>query len=103
MSTQQQAEQKVQDFETWDDVVLYDVFAEAATRLGGWLVNEQDKAEDAGDADLAAAWEAERFAVRDEKKAVGPRNREGQAAAILRWNARREEIDAGSGPRATAR
>lgn len=99
MSTQQQ---KVQDFETWDDVVLYDVFAEAATRLGGWLVDEERKAEAAGDQVLAAAWEAEWFAVDDEKKAISPTNREGQAAAIVRWNERRAAIDAGAGPRVSA-
>ena len=95
-------EKKVQDFENWSDVVLYDVFAEAATRLGGWLVHEQRKAKEAGDLELASAWEAERFAVVDEKRAIGPMNREGQAAAILRWNARREEIDAGAGPNVPA-
>lgn len=87
------------DFEDWDDVVLYDVFAEAETKLGGWLVARQDAAEEASDVQLAAAWEAEHFALRDERRAVGATNREGQAAAILRWNARRMEIDAGAGPR----
>lgn len=100
--TSMSAEQKVQDLETWDDVVLYDVFAEAATQLGGWLVDEERKAEAAGDHVLAAAWEAEWFAVADEKKAIGPTNREGQAAAIVRWTERRAAIDAGAGPKVTA-
>lgn len=96
------AEQKIQDFETWDDVVLYDVFAEAAHQLGGWLVDEQRKARARGHDSLADAWEAERFALRDEQDAIGPMNREGQAAAILRWNERRAAIDAGAGPKVDA-
>ena len=96
------AEQKVQDFETWDDVVLYDVCAEAWTRLDGWLIDEERKAEAAGDRLLAAAWRRESFALGEERRAISATDRQAQAEAIVRWNDRRAAIDAGAGPKVTA-
>lgn len=91
-------EQKVQDFDTWDDVVLYDVLAEAWTRLDGWLIAQERKAEEAGDQVLAGAWRRESFALDDERREIAATDRQAQAAAIVRWNERRAAIDAGADP-----
>lgn len=91
-------EQKVQDFETWDDIVLYDVFAESATRLDGWLIAQERKARAAGDGDQADAWRRESFALADERREIAATDRQAQAAAIVRWNERRAAIDAGADP-----
>lgn len=95
-------EQKVQDFETWDDVVLYDVCAEAWTRLDGWLIAQERKARAAGDDAQADAWRRESFALADERRGIAATDRQAQAAAIVRWNERRAAIDAGAGPKAAA-
>ena len=89
-------EQTVADFEDWDDVVLYDVFAEAWTRLDGWLIAREDRAEAAGDMAAAAAWRDESFARADKRRAIAPTAPAAQAAPIARWDARTETLD-GSG------
>lgn len=85
-------------YEDWGETVLFDIFREAETRLGGWLLAEQDKAEAAGDAAAAAAWEAEAFAVARRMEAIRVQDRAEQIEAMEDWNARRQAIDAGAGP-----
>lgn len=95
-------ETKVEDFESWGDVALADVCADTFRRLDGWLIAEERKAEEAGDDEAAAAWQAESLALGRERRGLSAFDREGQAAAILRWRARRAEVDAGGGPRIVA-
>ena len=95
-------EQRIQDFETWDDVVLYDVCAEAWTRLDGWLIAQERRARAADDGAQADAWRRESFALADERREISATDRQAQAAAIVRWNERRAAINAGAGPKAGA-
>ncbi len=92
------AETKIEDFRDWDDVVLHDVFAHTCNVLQGWLIAEERAARNAGNATGAEDWRAEWFAVGDERRAVRAADWEGQAAAILRWRDRKDDVDAGVGP-----
>ena len=96
------AETKVEDFQEWDEVVLQDVFAHTCNRLQGWLIAEEREARAAGDEGRADAWRAEWFALGDERSEVRAADWKGQAAAILRWRQRQDEVDAGGGPRIVA-
>ena len=69
------------DYAGLSDTVLYDVFYEAGTMVGGALV-----------ASWRQQFRDEHFSVNHERNAVAARDREGQIAWILRWEARREEL-----------
>lgn len=83
-----------------DDIVVYDMYEFASTALGGWIMSEVYRAENAGDDELAARWRREHDAVWDERWSISPLDRRAQIEAHTRWHARKAEIDAGSGPRA---
>ncbi|MDN6798431.1 MAG: hypothetical protein L0L50_03835 [Propionibacterium sp.] len=80
------------DYAGLSDTVLYDVFYEAGTMVGGALVASWRRAEAAGDQVAAQQFRDEHFSVNHERNAVAARDRQGQIAWILRWEARREEL-----------
>lgn len=90
-------------FEGADIVVVYDMYQNANTVLGGWIMSEVDRAEASGDDELAALWRREHAAVWDERRDINPRDRRAQMEAHARWHARVTEIEGGSGPRAVKR
>lgn len=73
------------DYAGLSDTVLYDVFYEAGTMVGGALVASWRRAEAAGDQVAAQQFRDEHFSVNHERNAVAARDREGQIAWILRW------------------
>lgn len=73
--------------------VLYDIFYENGTILGGWLVDLERRAQAVGNQALAKQCQQERMAMRREREAVGAFDRDAQIACILKWQARRAEID----------
>lgn len=75
-----------------EEPTLYDVFYEAGTMLGGVLVALADKAAADGRPDDEKSWMAEHARLLRERAMVGADDREGQIAAKLRWDARRERL-----------
>lgn len=95
-------ETKVEDFQDWDEATLLEVCSDTFTRLDGRLIARQRAAEEAGDAEAEEAWRAESIALWGERRAVLGADRDTPAAAILRWRARQDAVDAGGGPRIVA-
>lgn len=92
------SETKVEDFQDWDEHVLHDVFRDTGYALDSRLIAREQEAHEAGDERRADAWRAESFAVWRERRQVSAFDWEGQAAAILRWRARRDEVQSGAEP-----
>lgn len=82
------------DYEDYSDTVLYDVFYEAGTMLGGWLSAAQDRAESRGDEREAKALFQEQLDLNLERDSVDARDRVAQITKIKKWHARRAELDA---------
>lgn len=82
------------EYEDYSDTVLYDVFYEAGTMLGGWLIAAKREAEARGDLATAHKLDMEHFALLDERDEVGARDRATQIAKLKKWHARRAELDA---------
>lgn len=74
------------DWSHTDLSVLYDVFAETETRLGGELIALRSAAEEAGDADEAEFWAVEVRRIMRARRAVDPDDREAIIAAIEAFN-----------------
>lgn len=86
--------------ERWDsieDVVLYDIFYESATRLCGTLQSLIYQARESGDAQSEEHWRQEQLKVKKDRSHVGADNRDGQIVAMLRWNRRDAELYVKSG------
>lgn len=81
------------DYEDYSDTVLYDVFYEAGTMLGGWLTEAQDRAEAQGDKSLAVVLFQEQLELVRERDLVYARDRATQIAKIKKWEASRAELD----------
>jgi hypothetical protein len=79
------------DYTDYSPTVLYDVFYEAGTQLGGRLAALERQDRDA-DPFRATAWRDERRNMRREREAIGVDDRDAQIAAIERWNARRAAL-----------
>lgn len=87
----------VQELEGWrledlSPTVLYDIFYEWGTILGGRLVSIENCASKNRDSVLVAKCRQERIAIRRERDAVGAFDRDAQIACILKWQARWEEL-----------
>ncbi|MBM6979531.1 MAG: hypothetical protein I3J03_07420 [Actinomyces succiniciruminis] len=74
------------DWSTTELSVLYDVFYECGTRLGGEYVSLAYAAEDAGDAEAVEFWNRQRRALRDERDAVDSHDREAIVTTMERWD-----------------
>ena len=72
--------------------VLYDVFFESGTMLGGTLVALERKARAAGDMDTADRWRSEHLALNRQRLAVGSRDRAAQIGMKNKWDARDSEL-----------
>ena len=77
-----------------DDTVLYDIFFEMGTKLGGRLVALERKAEANGDAKLAEQWREEQYALDDERASVKTSDRAEQIRTLRKWRDRRNELKA---------
>lgn len=75
-----------------DDAVLYDVFYESGTILGGLMVEKDREAQARGDEDEAEYWRNEILRLDAERRAVPWDDREAQIAAKRRWDARAKEL-----------
>ena len=80
------------EYEDYSDSVLYDVFYEAGTMLGGWLSSAQDKAEAEGNDALARQFFAEQLNLNCERAGVDAHDRATQIEKIKKWHARRAEL-----------
>lgn len=96
------AETKIEDFQDWDGDVLFDVCMDTFRRLDGRLIARERAAKEAGDAEAEEAWRAESMALWGERRTISAFDRDSPAAAILRWRAREDEVEAGAGPRIVA-
>jgi hypothetical protein len=72
--------------------VLYDVFFESGTMLGGTLVALERKARAAGDMETADRWRSEHLALNRQRLAVGSRDRAAQIGMKNKWDARDSEL-----------
>lgn len=80
------------EYEDYSDSVLYDVFYEAGTMLGGWLSSAQDKAEAEGNDALARQFFAEQLNLNRERAGVDAHDRVAQIEKIKKWHTRRAEL-----------
>lgn len=80
------------NYDDYSDTVLYDVFFETGTQLGGALVALENQADLAGDEAEVERWGAERRKMRAERRAISGRDRAAQIEAIRSWSARRQEL-----------
>ena len=88
------ATQRTLRLEDLDDTVLFDVFYESGTMLGGWLVALKDKAREQGDSNALKRWGNEHDRLLEERNRVDAFDRDTQIACKLKWDARRKELDA---------
>jgi hypothetical protein len=72
--------------------VLYDVFFEAGTMLGGTLVALERKARAAGDMEAAGRWRSEHLVLNRQRLAVEPHDRATQIRMKNKWDARDSEL-----------
>ena len=77
-----------------DDTVLYDIFFEMGTMLGGSLVALERKAKAEGNPELAERWREEQYALDDERVSVKTSDRAGQIRTLRKWRDRRNELEA---------
>lgn len=80
------------EYESYSDTVLYDVFYEAGTMLLGTLNHIENLYEERGDLELSK-WAAEESVVlmRD-RQGVDPFDRDEQISMIKRWKAQRSNL-----------
>ena len=77
-----------------DGTVLYDIFFEMGTMLGGSLVALERKAKAQGDTKQAERWQEEHFALDDERASIKTSDRAGQIRTLRKWRDRRDELEA---------
>jgi hypothetical protein len=75
-----------------ENVVLYDMFYEAGTQLGGVLIALQDQAEAANDKSLAAQWHTEDLEMGRGRAAVRVDDRQAQISTMLGWQRRARDL-----------
>lgn len=80
------------DYDDYSDTVLYDVFYESGTQLGGRLVALMDQAEAAGNHDARTRYQLRKLEIGAERAEVLPTDRAAQVAAILRWQRERQNL-----------
>jgi hypothetical protein len=83
------------DFTAYSDTVLYDVFFEAGTMLGGSLVEAERQARAGGDEEVADAHRQVRYAMVRARRRVGATDRDAQVAAIEEWGRQRAVLERG--------
>ncbi|WP_167203049.1 hypothetical protein [Actinomyces respiraculi] len=74
------------DWSTTELSVLYDVFYECGTRLGGEYVSLAYAAEDAGDAEALEFWDEQGRLLQQERQAVNPDDRAMIVATMKQWD-----------------
>ena len=74
------------DWSTTELSVLYDVFYECGTRLGGEYVSLAYAAEDAGDAEAVEFWDEQGRLLQNERQAVDPNDRAEIVATMKQWD-----------------
>lgn len=73
------------DYDHYSDTVLYDVFYETGTQLGGYLVAEERAAASRSDAVTVAKLRERRAALRSQREGVAGSDRVVQSALIEEW------------------
>ena len=81
------------DLEDLDDTVLFDVFYESGTMLGGWLLEAEHEASERGDLRLAQSLRDESFRMDRDRRSVRAQDRASQISFKRRWDKRRLELD----------
>lgn len=84
--------QPILRLEELEDSVLYDLFYEAGTILGGYLLDQEMKAQSDGNPELAKQLDEERRLLRRERSNIAYDDRTGQIACKLAWDARIREL-----------
>ena len=78
--------------EELEDSVLYDLFYEAGTILGGYQLDMEMTARADGNPELAEQLDEERRRLRRERADIAYDDRAGQIACKLAWDARIREL-----------
>ncbi|MBW8174036.1 hypothetical protein K0651_13350 [Ornithinimicrobium sp. Arc0846-15] len=81
-----------QEYVTYSDTVLYDVFYESGTMLGGKLQACMRAAEAIGDVGAIADFKAESIAARQRRAAVDAYDRDEQVRVMIEFQTRRVEL-----------
>lgn len=77
------------DILTYDDIdstVLYDIFYETGTRLGGTYVALMRQARSQGDVQQAQQWQQKHIALNRKRLSINPDDRERQIRQIHAWD-----------------
>lgn len=82
------------DYDLMPDSVLYDIFYESGTMLGGAYVARMRNAADVFERER---WRRALSGLDAERAAVGYNDREGQIAAKRRWDAERKALESING------
>ena len=85
--------QRTLRLEDLDDTVLFDVFYESGTMLGGWLLEAEHQALERGDDALAQSLREESFQMNRDRRGVRAEDRASQIAFKRQWDQRRHELD----------
>lgn len=75
-----------QQLERLDGAVLYDMFYESGTMLGGVLIDLLNRTGD-------RKWFEEKLRLEEDREAVQPDDRDMQIRTKRRWDARRAELE----------
>lgn len=81
------------DYKSIDPVVLYDIFYETGTRLGGTYVALMRKARADGDLQQERDWRDRHQRLNNERRAVNPEDTEDQIKHIHDWDALMNKLD----------
>lgn len=73
-------------YDNIDPTVLYDIFYETGTRLGGAYVALMRKARSRGDLKQAQEWQRKHIDLNKERRSVNPHDREQQIQQIHTWD-----------------
>ncbi|UJH71761.1 hypothetical protein [Ornithinimicrobium sp. INDO-MA30-4] len=81
-----------QEYATYSDTVLYDVFYESGTMLGGRLIACARAAEARGDYEAEAGFREEMFTADRLRASVGATDRDEQVRVMIQFQTRRVEL-----------
>lgn len=73
-------------YDNIDPTVLYDIFYETGTRLGGTYVALMRQARSQGEPQQAQQWQQKHIALNRKRLSINPNNREQQIQQIHTWD-----------------
>lgn len=80
------------DLEQIDSSVLYDLFYESGSKLGGALIEQERKARNEGKIDLLKSLMREEYDLLDKRDSVKSDDRDAQIACKKAWDNRLREL-----------